>query len=156
MSEYRNLPDAKKFDAIEYRLMVVQNAVTQSAIIAGILHDANGMHSSNESETLMGKLSMCGNVWTEAEGRGRYGSLAVQTTKNIFVVLLDVVHTLQPDMKKNIRLQCVVDFISDLKTELDKRTMKGKRQRKRRRDIAYIYTSRQNWGKCMMSWTIVE
>ncbi len=49
------------------------------------------MHSSNESETLMDKLSMCGNGWTQAEGRGRYGSLAVQTAKNIFVVLLNVV-----------------------------------------------------------------
>jgi hypothetical protein len=82
------------------------------------------MHSSNESETLMDNVGLCGGTWREAKGRGRYGSLAVQTAKNMFAVLLDVVRTLQkePDMKKNIRLQYVVDFISGLRTELQ--TMK--------------------------------
>jgi hypothetical protein len=84
------------------------------------------MHSSNESETLMDNVGLCGGTWREAEGRGRYGSLAVQTAKNLLALLLKVVHILQkePDMKKNIRLQYVVDFISGLRTELDMQTVR--------------------------------
>jgi hypothetical protein len=84
------------------------------------------MHSSNESETLMDNVGLCGGTWREAEGRGRYGSLAVQTAKNLLALLLKVVRILQkePDMKKNIRLQYVVDFISGLRTELDMQTVR--------------------------------
>jgi hypothetical protein len=53
------------------------------------------MHSSNESETLMDKVGLCGGTWREAEGRGRYGSLAVQTAKNLLALLLKVVQILQ-------------------------------------------------------------
>ena len=83
------------------------------------------MHSSNESEALLDKVSMCVNAWAEGVRRGRHGTLEVQPMKHIFVVLLNVVHTVQkePEMKKNKRLQYVVNFISDLRTELDMRTV---------------------------------
>jgi hypothetical protein len=191
LSQERNLPDAKKYGVIEYRLSVVQNAVEQSVIkgkveclkfirkamtvfskgyfkdftpekrqeIAEILDDASGtlekgtpirqqirdiiqlllppqfvslcndilelwMNSSNENDTLMDELGLCGRTWGEAEGRGRRGSLEVQNAKNIFAVLLKVVHTLEkdPDMKSNIRLQYVLNFIIGVRTDLERRT----------------------------------
>ena len=84
------------------------------------------MNSSNENETLMDNLGLCGGTWKEAEGRGWYGSLTVETAKNIFALLLKVVHTLQKesDMQKNIRLQYVVDFIENTRMDLDRRTVK--------------------------------
>ncbi len=77
------------------------------------------MNSSNEDEALMDKLGLCLNAWREAEGRGRRGSLTIQKAKNIFAVLLEVVHTLEkdPDMKINIRMQYVVDFIIRVRTD---------------------------------------
>ena len=83
------------------------------------------MQSTNESEKLMDKLVTCVGVWSEAVERGRYGSLDSLTCKTIFADLLYVVQTLQkePDMINNIRLQYVVKFISDLRTELDRRPM---------------------------------
>jgi hypothetical protein len=82
------------------------------------------MNSSNEDEALMEKLGLCLNAWREAEGSGRRGSLTVPTAKNIFAVLLKVVHTLQkePDMKSNIRLQYVLNFIIGVRTDLERRT----------------------------------
>jgi len=83
------------------------------------------MHSSSGSEALMDKLSMCVDAWAEGARRGQYGNLKVQEMKNIFLVLFNVVHTLQklPDMEHNTRLRYVVEFISDLRTELDMRTV---------------------------------
>jgi hypothetical protein len=193
LSQERNLPDAKKYGAIEYRLGVVQNAVKQSAIkgnveclafinkamqvwnkghfkdftpekrqeIAEILDDASGtlekgtpirqqirdiiqlllppqfltlcndilelwMNSSNEDEALMEMLGLCGDAWSKGEGRGRYGSLTIQKAKKIFAVLLEVVRTLEkePDMKSNIRMQYVVDFIMRVRTDLERRATK--------------------------------
>jgi hypothetical protein len=82
------------------------------------------MNSSNENEALMDDLGLCGRTWAEAEGRGRRGSLTIQKAKNIFAVLLEVVHTLEkdPDMKINIRMQYVVDFIKSVRTDLERRT----------------------------------
>jgi hypothetical protein len=82
------------------------------------------MNSSNEDEALMDKLGLCGDAWREAEGRGRRGSLEFQKAKNIFAVLLKVVHTLEkePDMKINIRMQYVVNFIIDVRIDLERRT----------------------------------
>jgi hypothetical protein len=206
LSQERNLPDAKKYGAIEYRLEVVQNAVEQSAIkgnveclafihkamqvwnkgsfrdftlekrqeIADILHEASGtlergtpirqpiqdimqlllppqfvslcndilelwMYSSNENETLMDNLGLCGKTWKEAEGRGRVGSLTIQKAKKIFAVLLEVVHTLQkePDMKINIRMQYVVDFIMSVRTDLERRATK--KHASRQPDSVFLY-----------------
>ena len=206
LSQERNLPDAKKFGAIEYRLEVVQNAVEQSAIkgkveclafidkamqvwnkgsfkdftpekrqeIADILHEASGtlergtpirqqiqdimqlllppqfltlcndilelwMNSSNEDEALMDKLGLCGNVWREAEGHGRVGSLTIQKANNIFAVLLKVVHTLQkePDMKINIRLEYVVNFIIGVRSDLERRATK--KHASRQPDSVFLY-----------------
>ena len=60
-------------------------------------------------------------VWAEAQGRR---SLDFLTAKTIFANLLDVVQTVQkePQMKNNTHLQYVVKFISDLSTELERRS----------------------------------
>jgi hypothetical protein len=81
--------------------------------------------STNESETLMDKVLVCGKAWEEAAKRGRFGSLDSGAWETIFADLLDVVDNLQeePDMKNNTRLQYIVKFISDLETELKRRPM---------------------------------